>query len=125
MSDQKIEMPDFSWTKAELLEFCAEQGIEVSESQTKAEILDAIRAAMNWESQEEQATEGGQAEMTYTVKNVSRLVRNVCLPGPDGKLSDSRYLQPRETLILNEEQFKSPRVQAMLRQGILRLVKAE
>lgn len=124
MSEQVIEMPDSSWTKAQLLEFCAEHGIEASESQTKTEILSAIQAALGGPATEEGATEGGQAEMTYTVKNVSRLVRNICLPGPEGK-PDSRYLQPRETLTLTEEQFKSPRVQAMLRQGILRLVKAE
>ncbi|MEN3007253.1 MAG: hypothetical protein ABC578_06265 [Candidatus Methanosuratincola petrocarbonis] len=122
MSEDLVNLPDSSWTKAELLAYCADNGIEASDSWTKAEILAAIEAA---QSSEEQVAEGGTTAMTYTVKNVSKLVRNVCLPGPDGKLSDSRFLQPRETLVLNEEQFQSPRVQAMLRQGILRLVKAE
>ena len=42
---EEEEMPDLStMTKAELIDYANEHGIEVSESWTKAEIIDAINA---------------------------------------------------------------------------------
>ena len=42
--EDEIALPDASWTKAEIIEWCSEQGVEVYESWNKTKLLNAVEA---------------------------------------------------------------------------------
>jgi len=59
--------------------------------------------------------------MQYTVQNVTRRQKVLNLPSR----KDALYLPPRGKALLTEEEFKSTDVQALVRQGFLRLIGGE
>jgi len=58
--------------------------------------------------------------MTYKIKNKTRRPMVVNLPDENGQLKKAGYLPPRGEAVISEEEFRSPDVQAKVRQGVLR-----